>query len=63
MIAAQSNHVPVIEFLLKMGAKLEARDWNGDSALTLAAYAGHAEAVQVRIILVVVIVCRHIHLR
>ena len=49
MLAALNNHVPVIEFLLKMGAKLEARDWNGDSALTLAANDGRAEAVQVLI--------------
>jgi ankyrin repeat protein len=54
-LAVRSNHVPVIKFLLKRGAKLEARDRQNSTALILAAYEGHAEAVKVQISWVVLL--------
>ncbi len=51
MIASFRNHIPIIEYLLKTGAKLDASDWQGNTALMLAASEGHSEVVQVRLFL------------
>jgi hypothetical protein len=47
-LTIRANHVEVIEYLLKKGAKLEARDRQSNTALIFAAYDGHAEAAQVQ---------------
>ena len=47
MLAAVYNHVFIIEYLLQLGAKMEARDMQGTTALIYAATDGHVEAVEV----------------
>ena len=47
MIASCNNQVQIIEYLLKMGAKIDASEWQSNTALGLAANEGHADAVQV----------------
>jgi ankyrin repeat protein len=47
MLAAVYNHVFIIEYLLQQGAKMEARDMQGTTALIYAATDGHVEAVEV----------------
>ena len=47
MIASSYNHLFIMEYLLKMGAKIDARDNQSNTALLLAASEGHVEAVQV----------------
>ncbi|XP_069498178.1 CARD- and ANK-domain containing inflammasome adapter protein-like [Ambystoma mexicanum] len=46
-VAAANGRVPVIELLIKMGAKIDLKDQNGRTALHRAAENGHADAVRV----------------
>ena len=46
-MASAYNHVSIIEYLLKKGAKIEKRDRDNFTPLLLAAAEGNAEAVEI----------------